>query len=100
MLTGSLPRYTFCALSIETTRRCSVISLTECVLGTSSSIPDWRMGAVIMKMISSTSTMSMNGTMLISESDVCVDLLREGISHYLLSQRNRLLAKGFFDLGG
>src|SRR6266436_1472956 len=79
MLTGSLPRYTFCALSIETTRRCSVISFTECVLGTSSSMPDCRMGAVIMKMIRRTSTMSMNGTMLISEREVCVDLEREGI---------------------
>src|SRR6202048_792683 len=37
------------------------------------------MGAVIMKMIRRTSTMSMNGTMLISEREVCVDLEREGI---------------------
>jgi hypothetical protein len=37
------------------------------------------MGAVIMKMMSRTSTMSMNGTMLISESEVCVDLEREGM---------------------
>src|SRR6267378_5639015 len=65
---------------METTRRCSVISLTECVLGTSSSMPDCRMGAVIMKMIRRTSTMSMNGTMLISEREVCVDLEREGMA--------------------
>src|SRR5258708_7305192 len=32
-------------------------------------MPDCRMGAVIMKMMSSTSTMSMNGTMLISERE-------------------------------
>ena len=47
---------------------------TVLVLGTSTSMPDCRMGAVIMKMISSTKTTSMNGTMLISESDVCVCL--------------------------
>ena len=38
------------------------------------------MGAVIMKMMSRTSTMSMNGTMLISEREVCVDLEREGMA--------------------
>src|SRR5258708_24047770 len=43
-------------------------------------MPDCRMGAVIMKMMSSTSTMSMNGTMLISEREVCVDLEREGMA--------------------
>src|SRR5207302_3931952 len=32
------------------------------------------MGAVIIKMMSSTSTTSTNGTILISESEVCVDL--------------------------
>src|SRR6266436_7230982 len=103
MLTGSLPRYTLCVLSIETTRRCSVISLTECVLGTSSSMPDCRMGAVIMKMIRSTSTMSMNGTMLISEREVCVGLEREGISQKLETRswkQKNSLAERFFNLGG
>src|SRR6266566_8801944 len=37
-------------------------------------MPDWRIGAVIMKIMSSTRTTSTNGTMLISESEVCVDL--------------------------
>src|SRR5215469_452026 len=63
-----------CFLSMVTTRRTSVISLTVCVLGTSTSIPDWRIGAVIMKMISSTRTTSMNGTMLMSDRDVWVPL--------------------------
>src|SRR5271165_6071276 len=77
------------ALSMVTTRRCSVISFTVCVFGRSTSIPDCRMGAVIMKMISSTSTTSMNGTMLMSERLVCVALASCGIS-----------GKGFFDLRG
>src|SRR5262249_43426258 len=54
------------------TIRCSVISFANFVFGTSTSIPDCKIGAVIMKMISSTSTTSMNGTMLISDSDDCV----------------------------
>src|SRR5439155_25164313 len=62
------------ALSTVTTRRSWLISFTVRVLGTSTSMPDWRMGAVIMKMMSSTRTTSTNGTMLISESEVCVDL--------------------------
>src|SRR6267143_4462878 len=65
---------------METTSRCSVISLTECVLGTSTSMPDCRMGAVIMKMIRRTRTTSMNGTMLISERAVWVDLFSWGIN--------------------
>src|SRR5258707_9638410 len=62
------------ALSTVTTRRSWLISLTVRVLGTSTSMPDWRMGAVIMKMMSKTRTTSTKGTMLISESEVCVDL--------------------------
>src|SRR5215470_12071346 len=62
------------------TSRCSVISLTVLVLGTSTSIPDCKIGAVIIKMISSTSTTSMNGTMLISDSDDCVFPASCGIS--------------------
>ena len=42
------------------------------VFGTSTSMPDCRIGAVIMKIISSTSTTSINGTMLISDSEVPV----------------------------
>src|SRR6266481_364095 len=38
-------------LSMVTTRRCCVISFTVWVLGTSTSMPDWRMGAVIIFMI-------------------------------------------------
>src|SRR5438552_4699726 len=63
-----------CDLSRVTTRRSWLISFTVRVLGTSTSIPDCRMGAVIIKMMSSTSTTSTNGTILISESEVCVDL--------------------------
>src|SRR5271157_4579244 len=55
-----------------TTRRCSVISRTVRVLGTETSIPDCRTGAVIMKMTSSTSTTSTSGVMLISASEVRV----------------------------
>src|SRR5580692_3544335 len=62
-----------------TTMRTSVSSLTVLVFGTSTSMPDCRIGAVIMKMISSTSTTSTNGTMLISESEVCVCLASDGI---------------------
>src|ERR1700745_3262945 len=68
MLMGSLPRYTRWALSMVMTKRCSVISWTVFVFGTSTSMPDCRIGAVIMKMISNTRTTSMNGIMLISES--------------------------------
>src|SRR6267143_6761563 len=63
-----------CALSTVTTRRSWLISFTVRVFGTSTSMPDWRIGAVIMKIMSSTRTTSTNGTMLISESEVCVDL--------------------------
>src|ERR1035441_4218007 len=55
-----------------TTRRCSVISLTVRVLGTETSIPDCKTGAVVMKMTSSTSTTSTSGVMLISASEVRV----------------------------
>src|SRR5260370_4381334 len=68
-----------CALSRVTERRYWVRSFTVRVLGTSTSMPDWRIGAVIMKMMSSTRTTSTKGTMLISESDVCVDLESCGI---------------------
>src|SRR5215472_14507359 len=72
-----------CILSMVTTRRTSVISLTVCVLGTSTSMPDWRIGAVIMKMMRSTRTTSMNGTMLMSEREVWVDLASCGTMHLL-----------------
>jgi len=45
-----------------------VSSFTVLVLGTSTSIPDCRIGAVIMKIISNTSKTSMNGTILMSAS--------------------------------
>src|SRR5450631_2234407 len=54
------------------TWRVSVISFTERVLGTATSMPDCSTGAVIMKMISSTSTTSTSGVMLISASEDCV----------------------------
>src|SRR5215469_2893348 len=49
-----------------------MISFTVCVCGTFTSMPDWMMGAVNIKMMSSTSTTSTNGVMLISESELCV----------------------------
>src|SRR5579864_420818 len=61
-----------CARSIETTTRDSEISLTVLVLGTSTSMPDCRIGAVIMKITRSTSMTSTKGTMLISEREVPV----------------------------
>src|SRR5579863_5431746 len=61
-----------CARSIETTTRESEISFTVLVFGTSTSMPDCRIGAVIMKITSSTSITSTNGTMLISEREVPV----------------------------
>src|SRR6266403_656091 len=63
-------------------------------------MPDWRMGAVIIKMMSSTSTTSTNGTMLISESEVCVDLescIYFDFSKTAGSGRPRNLINGFFD---
>src|SRR5271165_4577727 len=55
-----------------TTMRCSVISLTVLVLGTATSMPDCRTGAVSMNMTSSTSTTSTSGVILISARAVCV----------------------------
>src|SRR5450755_2269161 len=55
-----------------TTVRCSVSWLTERVCGTATSMPDCSTGAVIMKMMSSTSTTSTSGVMLISASEDCV----------------------------
>ena len=52
------------------TRRSSVISFTDRVLGTLTSMPDCSTGAVTMKMISSTSTTSTSGVMLMSEREV------------------------------
>src|SRR5690349_117422 len=81
-----------------TTRRCSVMTLTVLVLGTSTSMPDCRMGAVIMKMMRSTKTTSMNGTMLISESDVCVPLEICGIDFFAAGGKPPASAKSFLDL--
>src|SRR3974390_1601839 len=55
-----------CARSIETTTRDSAISLTVLVLGTSTSMPDCKIGAVIMKITSRTSMTSTKGTILMS----------------------------------
>ncbi len=49
-------------------------------IGTSTSMPDCRIGAVIMKIISSTSTTSINGTILISESEVPVWRSMDGMA--------------------
>src|SRR5208282_5684626 len=86
---------------MEMTRRTSLISLAELVAGTSTSMPDWRIGAVIMKMMRSTRTTSMNGTMLISESDVCVPLASCGMFLVAGGRAGRgKSGKRFFDLGG
>src|ERR1035438_3854046 len=69
MLTGRSPRKTCWLRSIVSTRRCSVISLTVRVLGTETSMPDCRTGALIMKMMSSTRTTSTSGVTLISASE-------------------------------
>ncbi len=63
---------------VTTSRSCE-ISLTVLVFGRSTSMPDCRMGAVIIKMISRTRTTSTNGTILISESDVSVVLASWGM---------------------
>src|SRR5207302_8707737 len=63
-------------------------------------MPDWRIWAVIMTIMSSTSTTSTNGTMLISESEVCVDLescIYFDFSKTAGSGRPRNLINGFFD---
>src|SRR5205814_9121508 len=77
-----------CDLSMLTTRRSWLMSLIVLVLGTSTSIPDCRMGAVIIKMMSKTRTTSTNGTMLISESEVCVVLRSEEHTSELQSLRH------------
>ena len=59
------------------TSRSSVISLTVRVWGTLTSIPDCSIGAVTMKMMSSTRTTSTRGVMLMSASAVCVRPLAE-----------------------
>jgi hypothetical protein len=46
------------------------MALTVLVLGNSTSMPDCNTGAVIMKMISSTSTTSTKGVTLMSDSEV------------------------------
>src|SRR5437773_2289105 len=92
-----------CFLSMLTTTFCSFTSLTVLVLGTSSSMPDCRIGAVIMKMISRTRTMSMNGTMLISDSDDWVECEVCGISFYPAAACWRAAGRSverFFDLRG
>src|SRR5579864_4599787 len=58
---------------VTTTRDCGM-SFTVCVCGKSTSMPDCKMGAVIIKMMRSTRTTSTSGTILISESDVPVCL--------------------------
>src|SRR4051794_39919505 len=92
-----------CFLSMLTTTFCSLTSRTVLVLGTSSSMPDCKIGAVIIKMIRRTRTMSMNGTMLISDSDDCVWLEICGIGFYSAAARWRAARRSverFFDLRG
>src|ERR1700722_8319958 len=77
---------------VTTTRDCGM-SLTVWVCGRSTSMPDCRIGAVIIKMMSSTRTTSTSGTILISESEVPVCLLICGIAADFLRAH-------FFDLCG
>src|SRR3972149_6655935 len=63
-----------------TTRRSSAMALTVLVLGSSTSIPDCSTGAVIMKIISSTSTTSTSGVMLMSWRELDVRVGRLGLS--------------------
>ena len=58
-------------------------------LGRRASMPDCRIGAVIMKMISRTNTMSMNGTMLISESEDWVFFEMEAMVRFSMRPRQR-----------
>src|SRR6185295_12035712 len=71
-----------------TTSLCSLISRMVFVLGTETSMPDCKIGAVIMNMISKTSITSTKGTMLMSESEVSVWRLSCGITS--LSGRGHL----------
>src|SRR5260221_8724856 len=104
MFTGSFPIYTRWPLSTVTTIRVSTISRTVFVFGTSTSMPDCKIGAVIMKIISSTSTTSMNGIMLISDSEVCVCFESCNVFFFaaayrsLLSLKSLLRAKTLFNL--
>src|SRR5262249_40052074 len=70
--TASFWRYNFCSLSMETISFSSASSRTTWVFGTFTSIPDWITGAVTIKIMSNTRTISMKGTMLISANVVCV----------------------------
>src|ERR1700681_295172 len=83
MFTASSPMYIRWARSIETTTRDSEISFTVVVLGTSTSIPDCRIGAVIMKITKRTSMTSTKGTMLMSERELLVWRDSCGIFGYL-----------------
>src|SRR4051794_36750786 len=79
------------------TWRVSVISLTERVLGTATSMPDCSTGAVIMKMMSSTSTTSTSGVMLMSASEDCVlPLLLVKATRGLPLDRVNARAQGYF----
>src|SRR5579884_998844 len=63
------------------TTRAEGIWRTVRVLGRSTSMPDCKTGAVIMKITSKTSITSMNGTMLISESELAVGFISWGIAN-------------------
>src|ERR1039458_6733599 len=96
MLMGSLPRNTLCDLSMLITSRSSVISLTVRVWGTLTSIPDCSIGAVTMKIMSSTSTTSTRGVMLMSESAVWVRPPLNQVKHL---QGEVVVARGHFTNG-
>src|SRR5580704_942371 len=84
-----------------TTIFCSVISCVVFVLGTSTSMLDCRMGAVIMKMMSRTRTTSMNGTMLISDRDDCVlEIWGICFASPAWEPAHSFRLKSFFDLRG
>src|SRR5882672_5338224 len=80
-----------CARSMETTTRDSEISFTVLVFGTSTSMPDCKIGAVIMKMTRRTSMTSTKGTILMSDREVPVWRVSCGIFVYLWNPKNKIL---------
>src|SRR5215469_11768509 len=83
-----------CARSMDTTTRDSEISFTVFVFGTSTSMPDCRIGAVIMKITSRTSMTSTKRTMLISEREVPVWRASWGIVRYDRRKKKSLNTEG------
>src|SRR5579864_3204743 len=82
-----------------TTRRSSLISFTVLVFGRLTSMPDCRIGAVIIKMIRSTSMTSTKGTILISEREVPVWRASCGMRFYPDLRLNFIRGVGCMSVG-